>query len=125
MLVGSLPAPDWGPSFPTLMVPTTFFVDVSSTVTIPEVSPPTHSCEPSGVRPSVSGPPDTAIVLVTVPELALITETWSESGSATYTVPPLGETASCHGIWPTVMVRVTRPVPALITTTVPDWVLVT
>jgi len=70
MLVGSLPSPELGPSFPTLMVPTTSWVAVLSTVMIPEVSPPTHSCEPSGVRATVSGSPEIEIVLVTVSELA-------------------------------------------------------
>src|SRR5271168_2987439 len=97
MSVGSMPAPELAPSPPRLRLPTTLSFDVFTTVRMLEVSPQIHSCEPSGVRASVSGPPASEIVLVTVSVLVLITETWLELGSATYKVAPVADRASPHG----------------------------
>ena len=58
-------------------------LEVSITETLPEVSPPTHSRLPSGVRATLTGSPETAIVFVTVLVAVLMTETASESPSAT------------------------------------------
>src|SRR5579862_7010363 len=97
MPAGSIPSPELAPSPPRLTVPTTLPLAAFSTVRIPEVSPVTHSCEPSGVSASTSGPPASEIVLVTLPVLVLTTETVLESGLATYRVLPLADRARPHG----------------------------